>query len=218
MIAEKGGGACAKRPFYGDNVSKNSESQFEGEATKNDLSLTELLTAATSGDSSAYDTVYGRSYTELRLIAKAYMRDVPLSDTLQPTALVNEAFARITVREDLNTTNSREFFGVLSRAMRDIIVEQARRHGSAKRGGAWSRVAIPLDELPYFEQSEMDIIRLDSALARLHKIDEASEEIVRLRFYCGLSLRAIAKLQGISLATVRQNWDYAKTWLYKELA
>lgn len=199
-------------------MQKNSESNLSDMGIQCDLSLTELLTAANAGDSTAYATVYGRSYAELQSIARAYMNGVPLSDTLQPTALVNEAFARIAVRDDLSTTNSREFFGVLSRAMRDILVDQARRHESAKRGGDWSRVAIPVDEIPHFQQSNLDIVLLDKALVLLHKVDAASEEIVRLRFYCGLSLRAIAKLQGVSLATVRQDWDYAKTWLFNELA
>lgn len=190
----------------------------ENDLIKGSMELTELLSAANSGDNGARDAVYMRSYAELRSLATAYMNSVPLSDTLQPTALVNEAFARIAARHDLSPANSREFFGVLSRAMRDILVEQARRHGAEKRGGGWTRIAVPVDALPHNASRDISPVELARALDKLKDVDPALEELVRFRFFAGLSLRAVAKLSGVSLASVRQDWEFARAWLHKELA
>ena len=182
------------------------------------LELTQLISAAGKGDERAQEALYERSYAELRSLAGHYMSRVPLSDTLQPTALVNEAYLRVASREKLSPSNSREFFGVLSRAMQDIIVEQARKHGALKRGDGWTRISISMDNLSE-ESRELEVspIALSEALAKLHETDSELEEIVRLRFFGGLGLRAVAQMMDVSLAKVRQDWDFARAWLRREL-
>ena len=198
----------------------SQEQQSEGDTTASDasLQLTQLLSAASTGDERAQDALYEQSYAQLRVLAGQYMSRVPLSDTLQPTALVNEAYLRVASRERLSPQNSREFFGILSRAMQDIIVEQARKHGALKRGEGWTRITVSMDELSESSR-EMDVspIALSEALARLHITDPDLEELVRLRFFGGLGLRTVAQLWEVSLAKVRQDWDFAKAWLRKEL-
>lgn len=182
------------------------------------LGLTRLIEAASSGDARAKDQLYERSYEELRGLAGLYMRRVPSTDTLQPTALVNEAYLRVASRENLSPSNSREFFGILSRAMQDIIVEQARKHGAQKRGEGWTRISVPMDDLSQ-ERQELDVspVALSEALTRLHETDPDLEELVRLRFFGGLGLRAVAQVLGVGLGKVRTDWDFARAWLRKEL-
>ena len=182
------------------------------------LELTRLIVAAGNGDEHSKEVLYERSYSELRSLAAHYMRRVPMSDTLQPTALVNEAYIRIASKDTLSPSSSREFFGVLSRAMHDIIVEQARKHGTLKRGEGWTRITIQLDALSK-ENQELDVspIALSEALVKLYETDAELEELVRLRFFGGLGLRTVAQLWEVSLAKVRQDWDFARAWLRKEL-
>ena len=185
-----------------------------------EFSLTHLLTKAQAGDKQAYSAVYERTYAELRQLAHHYMRTVPGSDTLQPTALVNEAYIRISNRQDLSPTNSREFFGIVSRAMRDIVVEQARKHGAQKRGAGWTK--LHLDQLGATDSGgrvlSISPILLSASLEHLRQFDPDLEELVRLRFFGGLSLRAVAQLKECSVSRVRHDWSFAKAWLMRDLS
>lgn len=176
--------------------------------------LTQLLNAAYAGDQQAYQTVYDMTYDELRSLATAYMRHVPQTDTLQPTALVNEVYIRIQGRHDLSPANTREFFGIVSRAMKDIIVEQARKHQSQKRGAGWTRIALNVDHLESTpEEIDVSPLELSTLLDQLKSTDPDLDELIRLRFFAGFSLRAIATLWDCPLSQVRQSWDYAKAFL-----
>jgi RNA polymerase sigma factor (TIGR02999 family) len=184
-----------------------------------DFSLTHLLTAAHEGDTQAFASVYDRTYEELRELASLYMRSVPSTDTLQPTALVNEAYLRICGRADLSPVNTREFFGIVSRAMRDILVEQARKHGAQKRGAGWTRVMLEMDHIENRPASiEVGPIQLSEALEELRRVEPDIEELIRLRFFAGLSLRAAAQLMEVPFSRVRHDWDYARAWLKSRLA
>lgn len=183
-----------------------------------EFSLTQLLSAAQKGDAHAYASVYDRAYQELHGLASWYMQSVPASDTLQPTALVNEAYLRICERTDLSPSNTREFFGIVSRAMRDILVEQARRHGSQKRGAGWTRLTIEMDSLETKSASvDVSPVQLSDAIEQLSKVEPDIEELIRLRFFAGLSLQAVSQLLEVPVSRVRQDWDYARAWLRSNL-
>lgn len=196
----------------GPKVILNEHSQ------KTHLSLTQLLDAASSGDDRAYSDVYDRAYGELRGLAALYMRSVPDSDTLQPTALVNEAYLRVRGRTDLSPSNSREFFGIVSRAMRDILVEQARKHSAQKRGAGWTRLKVEMDHIEN-QSCSVDIspILLSQVVEQLRELEPEIEELIRLRFFAGLSLRSIADLIGVPFSKVRHDWDYARALLKSKL-
>lgn len=191
----------------------------DSDSQNNQLSLTQLLDAARSGDECAYADVYDRTYEELRGLASLYMRSVPDSDTLQPTALVNEAYLRVSGRTDLSPTNSREFFGIVSRAMRDILVEQARKHSSQKRGAGWTRLKVDVEHLENKDPSvEISPILLSHVLEGIRGLEPEVEELIRLRFFAGLSLRSIAELFEVPFSRVRHDWDYARALLKRHLA
>jgi RNA polymerase sigma factor (TIGR02999 family) len=152
-------------------------------------------------------------YEELRRLAHHQMANVPPADTLQPTALVHEAYLRLVGRETQPAWEDRgHFFAAAARAMRDIIVEQARRHASMKRGG--DRLRITLDELIISAEAQSeDLVALEAALRRLEKSDSTSAQVVMLRYFAGLSVEETARAMGTSPATVKRHWSYARAWL-----
>ena len=162
------------------------------------------------------ETLLPELYDELRSLAAARLARVAPGQTLQPTALVHEAFMKLTRRGDPGWDNEAHFFGAAARAMREILVDQARRKASVKHGGNSPRVE--LDDAPFVEAAAgHDLPRVDEALSKLEAIDPRKGEIVMLRFFGGLTNEQTAATLGTSLATVNREWKFAKLWLRREL-
>jgi RNA polymerase sigma factor (TIGR02999 family) len=156
-------------------------------------------------------------YDELRRLAAARLAAEPSGNTLQPTALVHEAYLRLVGAADDEHWNHRgHFFAAAAEAMRRILVENARRKKRLKHGGDRRPLSLEAAESMLEEPSE-DLLALDEALTRLTAHDPRRAEVVKLRFFAGLSMQEIAQTLGLSLATVERNWTYARLWLYAEL-
>jgi RNA polymerase sigma factor (TIGR02999 family) len=193
--------------------------------------VTLLLQAAASGDPRASSELLPLVYEELRKLAQANMgREMGggAGQTLQPTALVHEAFLRLVGGESEAAKqgwNSRgHFFGAAALAMRRILVERARARNAQKRGGGLARVELREDavvtdpgEGPGSDQHAAQLIALDAALARLETLDERAGRVVMLRYFAGLSIEQTAVAMGISEATVKKSWVFARAWLNREI-
>lgn len=155
-------------------------------------------------------------YDELRGLAAALTRRLAPGQTLQPTALVHEAYMRLVGTTDPGWEGRRHFFGSAARAMRQILVEQARRRAAIKHGGAGQRVEL-IDDLAFIEPPADDLLALDDAIQQLHTHDPKLAEIVNLRYFAGLSVDEAAEVMGSSPRSVFRDWRYAKAWLAKKL-
>ncbi|MFO7276286.1 MAG: sigma-70 family RNA polymerase sigma factor [Pseudomonadota bacterium] len=173
--------------------------------------ITRLLEAAGRGDRLAFDRLYRAVYEELRRIAQANMRREAPGHTLQPTALVNEAYLRLTPQAG-GWENRRHFFGAAASAMRRILVDHARRRLSQKRGAGAERVTLDgLDVAA--EEKELDVLLIDEALERLGAERPRLAELVSLRFFAGLSIEDAARALDLSPATAKRDWAFARAWL-----
>jgi RNA polymerase sigma factor (TIGR02999 family) len=179
--------------------------------------ITQVLHAAAHGDSGAAARLLPLVYDELRALAGARMRDTPPGQTLQATALVHEAYLRLLGSGDSSWTNRGHFFYAAARAMRDILVEEARRKATLKRGGDRARVDLR-DVVISIETPADDMLALDEVLARLEREDPRKHRLVMLRSFAGLSAEEAAQALDISLRTVERDWRYIKAWLHKELS
>ncbi len=156
-------------------------------------------------------------YAELRQLADRYMSHERINHTLQPTALVNEAYLRLIDQTRVNWQNRAHFFGIAAQLMRRILLDHARAHNAGKRGGVAKRLS--LDEAAILpEERASDLIALDEALEELAKLDERKSRIVELRFFGGLGVDETAEVLGIHRATVLRDWAVAKAWLHRELS
>lgn len=179
--------------------------------------ITEILVEWSHGDPRAMERLFPIVYEELRQQAKHYLRRERVNHTLQPTALVHEAYMRLAGARGTAIENRIHFFGIASRIMRQILVDHARQHNAEKRGGAAHRFSIQtLDILP--DQSAGDMLELNEALQRLEQIDQRKCKVVEMRFFGGLSEHEIAEFLGVSEKTVRRDWKFAKLWLFRELS
>jgi RNA polymerase sigma factor (TIGR02999 family) len=161
------------------------------------------------------DDILPEVYAELRRVAGAYLRRERPGQTLQPTALVNEAYVRLAGQHP-RFQNRAHFCAIAANAMRQILVERARARGAQKRGGGAPRVT--LDEgLAAAPQSPVDLDALDEALTRLAALDPDQARIVELRFFGGLSVEETAEAMGVSPATIKRHWAVARAWLAREL-
>jgi RNA polymerase sigma factor (TIGR02999 family) len=177
--------------------------------------LSQILQRVESGDRQALDELLPCVYSELRQLAAAQLRHEKPGHSLQATALVHEAYLRlIDGSNSQNLTNRRYFFGAAARAMRRILVEQARRKARAKHGGGLKRVELPeISAAP----TDRELILLDDALSRLQVEDSTAAEIVHLKFFAGVARDSIAEMLGLSVHEVRTKWAYAQAWLKIEL-
>lgn len=178
--------------------------------------ITTLLLRLQSGDKEAEDALFSIVYDELRRIAARSMGRERGDHTLQTTALVHEAYLRLVRSENIQFQAREHFFAVAAQTMRRILVDHARAHRAAKRGGGFS---TSLDEctLVIPERPE-DILALDEALLRLAELDSRQSKIVEMRFFGGMREEEIARVLGISSRTVKRDWTMAKAWLYGELS
>ena len=177
--------------------------------------ITEVLAAWANHDPTARDRLVPIVYEELRRLARHYMRGEREGHTLQTTALVNEAYLRLAGIDGLRWRDRAHFFALAATLMRRVLVDHARQRGREKRGAG---VAVTsLDENAIAPRSDVDVLALDDALARLAAVDPQQSRVVELRFFAGLSVEETAEALGISPATVKRDWATAKLWLYNEL-
>ncbi|MEO6709589.1 MAG: sigma-70 family RNA polymerase sigma factor [Planctomycetota bacterium] len=174
-----------------------------------------LLQQMASGDRQAAEHLLSMLYGELHGMAERAMVGQE-AQTLQPTALLNEACLRLLGSEAQNWSSRAHFLGVASKAMRSILVDYARKRGAQKRGGAQLR--IPMESLlEVYERETPDLVELDDALTRLFALDEQLGRIVELRFYGGLSVEETARVLEVSEPTIVRGWRVARSWLQREL-
>jgi RNA polymerase sigma factor (TIGR02999 family) len=174
-------------------------------------SLERLLAAANAGDECAFESVVALAYGELRRMAGSFMRGRTKGHTLQPTALVHEAYLRL-ARSGGAWEGRAHFFGAAARAMRQVLVEHARRKSARKRAGGATRVTFEDLDVASAEP-RTDLFALDEALTALGSVDERFTRVMELRYFGGFGLEEIAALTGRSLATVKRDWTYARAWL-----
>jgi len=178
--------------------------------------VTALLHAWTAGDTDARDRLMAVLYQELRGRAAAQLRRERPGHTLQPTALVHEAYLRLVDQRRVVWQNRGQFFGVACQIMRRILVDHARAHRMAKRSGQWARVTLD-EQVRAVPPVDVDVLDLDAAMTRLSAFDPRKSQLAELRFFGGLSLEAAGDALGISLATAERDWQAARAWLLKEL-
>lgn len=177
--------------------------------------VTRLLQAWQGGDRSALERLIPLVYGELHRLAERHLRKERPGHTLQPSAIVNETYLRLVQHPEGNWQNRVHFFAIASRAMREILVDYARRRAALKRGGgaALSKVETEAMTLP----REVDVIAVDDALEKLATLDAEQAKIVELRFFGGLTVEEAAEALNISKATVHRKWAVARAWLHREL-
>ena len=178
--------------------------------------VTQILNAIEQGNTQAADELLPLVYEELRLLASQKLSQEPPGQTLQSTALVHEAYIRLVGEESQNWENRRHFFLAAAEAMRRILIDNARRKKSQKRGGNQQKV-----ELDYIAVTDKnmpgELLELNEALNRLADHDPEVADLVKLRYFGGLTLEQAAKIKDISRRTAGRNWKYARLWLYREM-
>ena len=182
--------------------------------------LTRLLGAIREGDRTALEQLIPVVYDELRELAAHYIRRERPDHTLQPTALVHEAYMRLAGHVEQYGADWRDrahFFGVAARVMRQVLVDHARAHQAVKRGAGHTRVTLS-EELRIAEEETVDLLALDVALTRLASLDTEQARLVELRFFAGLTVEETAEVVGRSPTTVKREWRVARAWLHRELS
>ncbi len=181
--------------------------------------LTRILSAIEQGDPRAAERLLPLVYDELRRMAAAQLASERPGQTLQATALVHEAYLRLVGASDPGWNGRGHFLAAAAEAMRRILVDEARRKRAGRRGGGRRRVDLRDVDRPAEDRgaSADDLLALDEALARLAAEDPAKAELVKLRYYAGLTVEEAGRALGISRATAARHWDYARSWLYSEL-
>ncbi len=185
-------------------------------------SVTQLLVDWSKGDETALEKLMPLVYSELRRLARNYLRRERPGHTLQPTALVNEAYLKLVDQRKAKWQNRGQFYGVAAQLMRRILVDHARRHQAAKRGGSdQQRLSITsADQLggkQLAREPAVDLLALHEALNELAEIDPHQSRIVELKFFGGLSIEETAEVMGIGHATVERDWKMARAWLRRKL-
>lgn len=185
-------------------------------AEEQDKPITQMLKAAAKGDQEAAKNLLPLVYNKLRSLARAKLRALPPGQTLQPTALVHEAYLHLVGTEDPGWDSKGHFFAAAARAMRDILVDQARRKSAQKRGGGHVRISLDKAESAFEAPSE-DILAVHEAVKRIEEEDPRKGHIVNLRYFARMSTAETAAALGISTATVVREWRYIRAWLVREL-
>jgi RNA polymerase sigma-70 factor, ECF subfamily len=176
--------------------------------------VTGLLAKWANGDQQALRDLTPIVYKELRQLAASYLRRESQGHTLQPTALVHEAYLRLVNQQDSRFENRSHFFGVAARLMRQILVDHARRRNAGKRGG----INISMEGVPCISQERgRDLLALDSSLDALEKLDARKSKAIELRYFAGLSMDEIAQVLQVSAVTVRRDLRTAEAWLHNEM-
>jgi RNA polymerase sigma-70 factor (ECF subfamily) len=179
--------------------------------------VTQLLADWSNGDQAALDKLLPLVNTELRQLARRYMRRENPGHTLQTSALVNEAYLRLIDQKSVRWQNRAHFFGIAAQLMRRILIDHARKHHYAKRGGGALKVSLD-EAAAVTEARAAELLAIDEALEKLTAMDVRKGRIVELRFFGGLSLEETAEVLGISSPTVQREWRAAKAWLHRILS
>jgi RNA polymerase sigma factor (TIGR02999 family) len=184
---------------------------------ENSKQITRLLEQWSHGDAEVLDDLMPLVYHELRRQASGYLRRERPNHTLQPTALINEAYLKLIGQRDVKWQNRAHFFAFAAQAMRRILVDYARERKREKRGGAPEN--LPLDEALTIvsQEKSIDLVALDEALNKLAAFDERQARVVELRYFSGLSIEETAEVLHVSNVTVRRDWNMAKAWLHQEI-
>jgi RNA polymerase sigma factor (TIGR02999 family) len=200
---------------------KKSEQQSPGEVTR-------LLQCWADGDAAALESLWPLVYDDVRRLARRQMSRERADHTLQGTALVNEAFIRLSGQRVLEWQNREQFLSLAAQIMRRVLVDHARQRGAQRRGDAAKRVSLhdtqaafevdAAQALDALNDERVDVLAIDSALSKLQQIDAPLGRIVELRYFGGLTLEETARVVGISLASVKREWAMARAWLRRELA
>jgi RNA polymerase sigma factor (TIGR02999 family) len=190
--------------------------------------VTRLLKSWAAGDASSLDALWPLVYDDLRRLARRQLAHERGDHTLQRTALVNEAFIRLSGQRSVEWLNREQFLSLASKIMRRVLVDYARQRNAQRRGDGAERLslhdtqaALEVDQvqsLATFDDDGVDVLAIDSALLRLEHIDPPQSQIVELRYFGGLTLEQVADVTGISLASVKREWALARAWLRRELA
>ncbi|HKG60423.1 MAG TPA: sigma-70 family RNA polymerase sigma factor [Pyrinomonadaceae bacterium] len=178
--------------------------------------ITQLLAQWREGNQSALDDLYPLVYDELHRLARRYMSRERKGHTLQTTALINEAYVRLVDQKNVQWANRSHFFAISAQIMRRILIDHARRHQYAKRGGGARQVSLEEAATVVPDQSE-ELLRLDEALKSLAEMDPRRSQVVELRYFGGLNNEEIAGVLHISENTVTRDWNMARAWLYQQL-
>jgi RNA polymerase sigma-70 factor, ECF subfamily len=178
--------------------------------------ITQLLSKVRNGDREAQRELVPLVYRELHRLAASYMRRERPDHTLQATALVHEAYLRLTGVAEIDWQSRAHFFAIAAQTMRRILVDHARSASAQKRPGKWTKLTLE-SALLYSEDQSEELLALDSALEKLQEWDERQSKIVELRFFGGLSLEEVAEVLSISSRTVQRDWTMARAWLHAEL-
>ena len=185
---------------------------------RSDEGITQLLIDWGKGDQEALERLMPLVYTELRRLASSYLRRERVGHTLQPTALVNEAYLKLIDQKNAKWQNRAQFFGISAQLMRRILVDHARQRQAVKRGGSdQQRLSITSAEAAVIKHPEIDLLALNEALDELAQMDPQQSRIVELKFFGGLSIEETAEVLGISHATVERDWKSARAWLRRQL-
>jgi RNA polymerase sigma-70 factor, ECF subfamily len=178
--------------------------------------VTVLLGEVAQGDQQAVSKLMPLVYSELRRLAGRYMNRERSEHTLQPTALVHEAYLKLVQNPPVEWQNRAHFFGIAAQLMRQILIDYARGHGREKRGGG--QQVLPLEGAIVFSpEKSTELLRIDESLQRLTKLDPRQARIVELRFFGGLTVEETAQVMGVSPKTVKREWSMAKAWLHGDL-
>jgi RNA polymerase sigma factor (TIGR02999 family) len=172
-----------------------------------------ILKDWSGGKQESADVLLSLVYDELRRIARQYLRRERSDHTLQPTALVHEAYLKLIDISDVSWQDRAHFFAVASNVMRHILVDHARARATDKRGGEAPRIALE-DAVSLSNERDIDLLALDEAMKQLAAFDEQQSKIVELRFFGGLTIEEAAHILGISPATIKREWTMAKAWLF----
>jgi len=162
------------------------------------------------------DALVSEAYDELRQLARRYLRRERQDHTLQTTALVNEAYLRSVPGNDLRNVDRKRFVIMIAKAMREVLIDHARRHNALKRSGARQKVTLKHD-IAVVDVSVIDLLAVDEALQRFSEVDPQAAQIVELRFFGGITEKQISTILGISTRTVEREWRIARLWLIHEL-
>jgi len=181
--------------------------------------VTMLIAAAAGGDAKASEDLLPLLYDELRALARGHMARERNEGTLQPTALVHEAYMRLLGGDgrDVRWENRAHFFGAAALAMRRILVERARSRGRIKRGGGAQRAEFREEAIGAEPEAE-EVLALDGVLDKLKEMDPRKHEVVMLRYFAGLSIEETARAMNLSPATIKNEWTFAKAWLRRAIA
>jgi RNA polymerase sigma factor (TIGR02999 family) len=178
--------------------------------------VTQVLEELAKGDRRAADKLLPLVYDEFRALARHYLAQERMNHTLQPTALVHEAYMKLVDQTRVDWQGKSHFFAVAAQAMRRILVDHARSRQREKRGGGRARVVLD-EAVALSPQKDEDVLALDEALEKLARLDARQAKVVELRFFGGLSVEEVAEALGVSKRTVEGDWTFARAWLSREL-